>query len=54
VQVRFVCRCLQCRGPMYEQIDAEGRRWAVCMQCRAQVPLNSGLHLVSEKTRKKL
>lgn len=38
---------------MYEQRDKEHRRWAVCWQCGAQVPLDNGLHVASEKSKEK-
>lgn len=41
-----VCRCPQCHGPMYLVKGHNDIRWAVCRDCRAQLPLVSGLHLI--------
>lgn len=40
-----VAKCPQCGSGMCKQLDSERREWLVCQQCRAQIPLNYGMHV---------
>ena len=39
-----ICVCPQCEGRMYEIVDDQGRKWAACRDCGAQIPLQHGLN----------
>lgn len=47
-----VQRCPQCGSMMHEQTDKEQRRWAVCWQCKAQIPVDDGLRLITKFQKK--
>ena len=32
-------KCPECKSPLQEMTDTEGRKWAQCLTCKAQFPL---------------
>ena len=35
-------KCPQCQGGMAKYKDDLGRRWLLCLKCRAQIPIELG------------
>jgi len=42
-------KCPVCSGIMTEYRDSVGRRWAKCLLCNAQIPLENGFREVQDE-----
>jgi DNA-directed RNA polymerase subunit M/transcription elongation factor TFIIS len=46
---KIIARCPQCSSGMHIQLDSEHRKWLVCWQCGAQIPIDYGMHIHTDK-----